>query len=325
MTAPRTFADALKEARQEAGLSQAALARRAGLTGSYISVLESRRRPPPSPRVIRSLCRVLGIDATPLLEAGALERSPPTVRKRLERMNKERGRVQKTRDNLLTTTLFHLSRRPRVVEPMAGFLDLPPDQLALLGRMLGRVRRVRNLDEAESRAETILEDASSEERDALARVLPRALGGEGEEQIDDTPMPDEPPILEPVVEAPPAPTTAPVHPDLARTPGKPRAPVDRRPVARDSWHEELFFWRVSGDDAHPRFEAGDLVLVDPRREPAEGDVVVLRHDGRDRIGTYLRRGDEVQIVFPRPEVPPVRLDAARFHPAGVVIRLERDL
>lgn len=318
MAPPRTFADALKEARQAAGLSQAALARRAGLTGSYISVLESRRRKPPSPRVIRALCRVLEIDATPLLEAAALERSPPTVRRRLERMHKERGRVQKTRDNLLTTTLFHLSRRPRVVEPLAGFLDLPPDQQALLGRMLGRVRRVRSLDEAESRSETILEDASAEERDALARVLPRALGreggerGEGEEPAER----EEPPVVEATV-----PPTAPVHGDLARA----RPETGRRPVNADAWNEALFFWRVRGDDAHPRFEAGDIVLVDPRREPTEGDVVVLRHEGRDLIGTYLRRGDEVQIVFPRPEVPPVRLDASRFRPIGVVIRLEREL
>jgi len=319
---PRTFADALKEARQAAGLSQAKLARRAGLTGSYISVLESRRRPPPTPRVIRSLCRVLEIDAAPLLEAAALERSPPTVRKRLEHMRKERGRVHKTRDNLLTTTLFHLSRRPRVVEPMAGFLDLPPEQQALLGRLLGRVRRVRSLDEAESHAETILEDASSDERDALARVLPGALTDKGgtEETRADVP-PSVEPIDEPPPVAAPVPTTAPVHAHLARR----RAASEERKVTADVWHEELFFWRVSGDDAHPRFEAGDLVLVDPRREPAEGDVVVLRHQGRDRIGTYLRRGDEVHVVFPRPEVPPLRMDAERFRPEGVVIRLERDL
>ena len=318
MAAPQTFADALKAARQAAGLSQTALARQAGLTGSYISVLESRHRPPPSPRVIRALCRVLGIPPGPLLEAGALERSPPTVRRRLERMHKERRGVQKSRDSLLTTTLFHLSRRPRVVEPMAGFLDLPPDQQALLGRLLGRVRRVRSLDEAESRSETILEEASPEERDALARVLPRALGG-GEDAGDEDDAQGRGPAEAPV--APAVPATAPVHEDL----GRHRAALGRRPVPNDAWHADLFFWRVSGDDAHPRFEAGDLVLVDPRREPAEGDVVVLRHDGRDRIGTYLRRGAEVQVVFPRPEVPPVRLDAAGFRPAGVVIRLERDL
>lgn len=317
MAAPKTFADALKEARKAAGLSQAALARRAGLTGSYISVLESRRRPPPSPRIVRSLCRVLGIDAAPLLEAAALERSPPTVRRRVERMRAERGRVQKTRDNLLTTTLFHLSRRPRVVEPMAEFLDLPAGQQALLGRLLGRVRRVRSLDEAESRAGTLLEDATPEERDALVRVLPRALGG-GEGRPPST---EAPPANTPEVRAPEPARSAPVHEDLARS----RDEIARREVATDAWHEDLFFWKVAGDEAHPRFEAGDLVLVDPRREPAEGDVVVLPHDGRDHVGTLLRRGDEIQVVFPRPEVPPIRLEASRFRPAGVVVRLERDL
>ena len=115
--------------------SQAALARRAGLTGSYISVLESSRRRPPTPRVIRALCKAMGIDDKPLQEAAALERSPPTVRKRLERMRRERGRVEKSRDRLLTTTLFHLAKGPRVVDPMSEFLDLPPGQQAVLARV----------------------------------------------------------------------------------------------------------------------------------------------------------------------------------------------
>jgi len=307
--APKTFADALKEARRAAGLSQSALARRAGLTGSYISLLESRRRPPPSPRVVRSVCRVLGIPAGPLLEAAAVERSPPTVRKRLEHMREESGRVQRTRDRLLTTTLFHLARRPRVVEPMAEFLDLDPGQQALLGRLLGRIRRARSLDEVAAKPEEILEEASAEDRDALVEALPRALAADA---------PDGPATAK----APrPEPPRAPVHDDLARR----VPPRGWRDVAVADAHPDLFFWRVQGDEAHPRFEAGDLVLVDPRREPREGDVVVVEHQGRGHVGTYLRRGDEVQVVFPRPEVPPIRVRASGFRPAGVVVRLERDL
>ena len=232
--APRTFAEILKDSRKEAGLSQTRLAKRAGLTGSYISLLESKRRPPPSPRVIRNLSRVLGIDPGPLLEAAALERSPPTVRKRLERMSRERGKVHRSRDRLLTTTLFHLSRRPRVVDPMGEFLDLPHGQQALLGRLLGRIRRVRNLEEAETRAESLLEDASSEDRDALARVLPRVLTRDDETDED-----GEAPGDEVADEARESDDTA---PPLAH----PTVPVVDDPKRRDA-AEESAIRRISGD------------------------------------------------------------------------------
>ncbi len=310
-----SFAEALKTARLESGLSQAELARQAGLTGSYISLLESRRRPPPTPRVIRALCRTLGIRARPLLEAAALERSPPTVRRRLERMNKERGTVQKSRDRLLTTTLFHLAHRPRVVEPMAEFLDLPLGQQALLGRLLGRVRKVRSLDEVKSRTEEILEDASTEERDALVSVLPRVLTGEERAEAE-TRMAGASDPKETAAYA-----AVPVYASLRAH----KHAVGEVPVETTRWHGRLFFVRAAGDDAHPRIESGDLLLVDPEREPGEGSLVAFTHHGRDIVGIHHRKGEEVTITFPRPELVPVRLPARSFQPAGVVVRLIREM
>lgn len=334
--ASKTFADALKEARRTAGLTQASLARRAGLTGSYISVLESRRRRPPSPKVIRSLCRALGIDEKPLQELAALERSPPTVRRRLERMRRERGRVHQTRDHLLATTLFHLSRRPRVIEPMAEFLDLPVGQQALLARLLGRLRKVRNLDEVESKTDVLLEDASTKDRDALTRLLPGVLAddpsgrdaGSGSAiAAEDAPVGEEAPVTEdaPVGEEAgkegAATRRVPVHADLSRR----REPETWRVVASEGCGPAFFFWRASGDDAHPRIEAGDLLLIDPGARPEEGDVVVLRQGSRDRVGVFHRKGAEVHVLFPRPEIPPIRLRATDFRPAGVVVRLVREM
>ena len=306
--APGTFAETLKEARRKAGLSQNALGRRAGLTGSYVCLLESRRRPPPTPRVVRALCRVLAIDDGPLQEAAALERAPDPVRRRIERMTRERGRVQRTRDRLLTTTLYHLAQRPRTIEPMGDFLELPTGLQSLLGRMVGRVRTARTLKDAEAQSEEILEEASPRERDVLARILPAVLTASGSRE--DEPRP-----------AAHAPASVPLHADLARA-GEPLALL---PLPPEEARPGRFFWRAATDDGHPRIEAGDLLLVAPDRAPREGDFVVLRHEGRDRVGTYGRRGDEVRITFPRPDVPPLRIAAAAFAPVGVVLALRREM
>ena len=36
-------------------------------------------------------------------------------------------------------------------------------------------------------------------------------------------------------------------------------------------------WRVQGQSMQPEYCEGDLVLIDERRQPAVGDVVVARH------------------------------------------------
>src|SRR5687768_17955493 len=92
------FSQTLRNARAQAGLSQAALGRRAGLTAPYISLLESGRRRPPSPPQVERLARALGLDPAPWLEQAALERSPAAVRKRLEGLDRERGKVSRARD-----------------------------------------------------------------------------------------------------------------------------------------------------------------------------------------------------------------------------------
>ena len=96
-------------------------------------------------------------------------------------------------------------------------------------------------------------------------------------------------------------------------------------VAPEEWDLDLFFWRVTSDDSHPRIEAGDLLLVDGAREAVDGDVVLVRHDGRLRVGTLGRRGDEAQLLVPRPEIPPLRIPLDRFRPLGVVREIRREL
>ena len=305
------FATLLRQARKDAGLSQVMLARRAGLTGSYISFLESSRRRPPAPDVIAALCEALGIPDRALQEAAVLERSPPPVRKRLERMRRERGRVQRSRDRLLTTTLFHLAKGPRVVDPLGGFLDLPPGEQAVLGRLLGRFRAVQSVHEAEAKSEDLLQGTSARERDALVEILPRAL-------VPPTRAPEDEAVPAPAVEAPFV--RVPVYEDaIQRSFAVDGFVLDARYVAPDA-----FFWPARGSDAHPRVEDGDLLLVAPPEGSLDdGALVVFEHEGRARVGILRRQGHDVQIAFPRPEIPPLRLEEASFHPLGAVTLIVR--
>ena len=58
----------LQRWRRERGLTQAELAKKAGVTELYISQLETGLRENPSPSVLRRLAKALGVSAGELLE-----------------------------------------------------------------------------------------------------------------------------------------------------------------------------------------------------------------------------------------------------------------
>ncbi|MDQ4068287.1 MAG: helix-turn-helix domain-containing protein [Actinomycetota bacterium] len=78
----RDLASVLVEARQAAGLTQAELARRAGISPSYLSRIEGaaweRGGPWPSDSVLRALARVLGLSSTELVAMHREARSRST-------------------------------------------------------------------------------------------------------------------------------------------------------------------------------------------------------------------------------------------------------
>ncbi len=309
------FAAALKRARKRAGLSQVALGKKAGLTGSYISMLESERKPPPRPKVIARLSKVLGLSEKHMQELAAVERSPAPIRQRLEEMDQEKGAVARTRDRILTTTLFHIAQRHGHGNPFSDFLDLSPGQRTLAGRLLGRARSVRDVGEAESKSSQLLEDASQNEREMLAKVLPEVLSqsAPGKEKSKAgrsrrKPETDGNPPL-------------PVYADLTCS----GQPIDWLVVDPQLWHERAFLWRVSGDDYFPRIEAGDDLLVDPLAEPKSGDLVAFTHAKHDLVRTLQRSSAQVRLDAPRPDVPPIRMKANEFRPAGVVVWMCRAL
>ncbi len=315
-----SFAQAMRAARHQAGLSQAALAQKAGLTAPYISLIESRRRRPPTPPLIERLARALGVKPEALLELAALERTPGAIRKRLEGLDRERGKVHRARDRILSTTLFNLAQRPEVLAD----LDLAGAEglwfKGVLGRLGGKLRGVRTAREARARSEELLDPLPSADRDRLMEALPD-VATEG------------PSAGGPEVAADTAAATGSV---AASAPVGVRLEVYAALLPRGSAAEVLvvdarwaapgaFLWRLAGDEAHPRFEAGDLLLVEPGRNAEEGDLVALRHDGRDILRLFRRQGGEVRLEALRPELAPLRLSAAAFKPVGVVTHVLRSL
>lgn len=82
--------------------------------------------------------------------------------------------------------------------------------------------------------------------------------------------------------------------------------------------------RVRGDSMHPRYRAGEYIVVEPSIEPQPGeDVVVICRDGRKLLKTLAwTRGGSVSLLSINNGHAPVTLDLAdieRMHTvAGVV-------
>ena len=120
------FADALKRERQNAGLSQSALARSVGVHPSYVSRLEKGERRPPSREFVERLSTVLGIgvrEKNNLLTAAGfapvttedLQRENPTLQLLADIL--EDNRVPGDEKDLITEHIKQINRRWRRRDP----------------------------------------------------------------------------------------------------------------------------------------------------------------------------------------------------------------
>ena len=317
------FAATLKQARLAKSLSQADLGALAGLTGSYICILEARRKPPPSEDLVSALAHALEIDEPSLQELAALERTPEPVRRRVLKLVKERGRNRRSRDALLTSSLFHMSRRPGfLADAVAQMLGLPEDRRRLLGRLTERVKAMPTADEAKSRSGDLLKEVTGKERDALVRELPRLLGGAAALPVLTpvvAPLPHADERLwqrVPLLEAPP------LDGDVVAAA---RTAIDSFHVDRRLWREGAFFIEAHDDDAYPKIEKGDLLLVHPEPRPDDGAWVLVRDGARVRARLLRRQGGDVRLESPRADVPPMRIPEARLESVGVIVWIWRPL
>lgn len=61
------------------------------------------------------------------------------------------------------------------------------------------------------------------------------------------------------------------------------------------YHERIFYLRINGDSMTPRFNTGDLILVDMDCQPKTGDFVVARTENNESTFKRLKIGfDEKQ-------------------------------
>ncbi len=295
------FASILIAARKRIGLTQAEVATAAGLTASYLSFLENRKKPPPSEDVCRGLAKVLGLTATELVEIAQTERAPDAVRRRLTRLDSSLKRERRTRQRLLRSLLspFLFAGPPDYLSDALGSMGLSAPRRRRLREALTAVGR-HHQDRAEEVA-GIIEALPEKERNRLLNALPELLatqqGGAqtsaAPETDSDTTGPPAPPTLLPTFSVPP----------LADKHGQPyRVTID------ESWTDLA----IAADDVR----LGDEVMVDPGLDPAAGDLLVLRNGDQ---GAFARI-EEIEATEETREAGLGAFVLLRANPAGHVWR-----
>ena len=266
---------------------------------------------------METLCKALGIPSGPLQEAAALERSSPTIRKRLETVDRERAKLRRARDRLLLTALYAWSQHDLRGEDLTDSPGIDPAVRRQLLVLIHRVRGLESLARVEQEGVRIFEGVRSRQRDALLRVFPEVLQAlVGREPAASA---------QPTRDGASAPLDA--RPHLASWRTK-RVPIGLLPLPPDvEASEDAFFWTLEGDNAYPHLEAGDLLLIDPTISPAPGDIVVLHHDKVPTVRRYgtQNTGSEQQLRLASltAQVPPLRLSADT--PVHVVLHMSRTL
>jgi len=250
------FSTILVAARERLGITQAQLAISAGLTPSYVSLLENRKKPPPSDRVCERLAAVLGVPARQLLEVAHLQRSPPTVQQSVRALRGKLSRERKSRQRVLESLLS-----PFLFQTAPNWLE---GALEWLGGSSGRRRRLREVLTALGRrhqdrataVSRLVDELPERDRLLLLEALPRILGERSPAGADAKPL----------------------HPQLFYS----LPPADGLPKT-----PYLLVW--TSESPGGELEDGDRLLVDPALEPRDGDLVVLRGpDGAplaQRLGT----------------------------------------
>jgi transcriptional regulator with XRE-family HTH domain len=261
------FAGLLIAAREKARLTQAFVAQAAGLTPSYLSFIENRKKPPPSDDVCRRLAEVLGLPARRLIEVAHLERAPETVRKRVRSLShtlrRERRYKRRVLESLLSPFLF---RGP------PGYIDSALDAIGINKRRQKRIREAlaavgrRHQDRAEEVAK-IVEDLPERDRHALLEALPGLLKKSDPPPTKEQSQEDRA-ASPPVFHVPPAAETLPGGPYL---------------LACDA--------ETAASAPEGELREGDWLLVDPAVAARADDLVVLRGEAGALVRRVVKDGE----------------------------------
>lgn len=230
MAAHTTFAEFLRSAREKAGLTQAALASRCGLTGSYISLLESGRKPAPSDRVVKDLAEALSLSPDTALEVAHFDRAPEDLRHALDRLRKQAARQQemgeRTAEAIFPLSIWNLvpgslSERFRFgVGP-----NIEAEIVKAIEELVEAARTAPDLETLRTQSRRILDGLTPVRRrkilDAVPSLLEGAAGKEGRRLVP-APEPGLPPDIRPgdVLVVDPSLAPSPGDAVLAGGPGK---------------------------------------------------------------------------------------------------------
>ncbi|MBU6411873.1 MAG: LexA family transcriptional regulator [Planctomycetes bacterium] len=99
--APSTLGDLLREARRRRGMTLAQVAEVVGCARSYLSELESGKRPPPSDEIVGALERALGVQPGTFADAAAWGRTPGRVKHTVWRLSQQAERASRAREELM--------------------------------------------------------------------------------------------------------------------------------------------------------------------------------------------------------------------------------
>lgn len=231
------FSALLAAARERLGITQAQLAASAGLTPSYVCLLESGKKPPPSDRVCERLAAVLGVPARQLLEVAHLQRSPTTIQRRVRTLNGRLTREQRSRQRVLESLLppFLFPTAPSWIEAAVGWIGGTAMRKRRLQEVLTALGR-RHQDRATA-VSRLVDELPERDRRLLLEALPQILSDRGQ----------------------PSPR---LYYNLPPTEEQLRSPF-------------LLAWTGAASPGG-ELRDGDVLLVDPRIEPREGDVLILR-------------------------------------------------
>lgn len=169
------FAGTILAARMKAGLTQSQVAAAAGLTASYLSFLENRKRPPPSDEVVSRLAKVLRLPDRRLVELAHYDRAPAPLRRRLQSLDESLRRERRSRLHFLRSLLA-----PLLGEAGAWFettIDaiVPSPARRRYLREIYRALGRKGLDHAD-RVARLLEALPAKERREFLAALPAAAG-----------------------------------------------------------------------------------------------------------------------------------------------------
>jgi len=286
---PAPFAATLRAVRGRTGLSQAEVAKRAGLTASYLSMLESRRKPPPSDPVVKRLARALGLEPAFLLEIAHLERTPETIRNRLAGLSRSLDAEKKVTRKVLRGPVMEVFWH---FLSWSGFKDSSLESL----RLSRRTHRLARKLAREARDAASSEDFREKTSETVDTIDPAAAA----ELIDAMPELSRPPEVSPGSGDPGLPVRGGFAPPDGEETGE-RLPA---PPALNA--PDRYWFRVDDQDMYPRVQEGDLVLMAPGVRPENGDLVGVRLEDRDTLRIAMRLAGGVELTAANASLPPLR-------------------